>query len=111
MASDPPEPLLPDERDWTYEVTDRIESAVDTVRSRTTVPVFRAANTLIYGIVAGIFGGAMVFLLILAFVRFLDVYLPFYPEGRRVWVVYAGLAAIFMGVGLLLWRMRLPKDV
>jgi hypothetical protein len=99
-----------DERDWTYEVADRIETAVDTIKSRTTVPVFQVANTLIYAVVAGILGGTALFLIVLAIVRLLDAYIPIYPVGRRVWIVDAGMAAIFLGVGLFVWRQRIPKN-
>lgn len=99
----------PADRDWTYEVTERIESVVDTIRSKTTVPAVLAAETVVYGLVAAILCAALIVLLVVAGVRLLDNYLPFDPRGRRVWVAYAIVAAIFLGVGAFLWRKRLPR--
>jgi hypothetical protein len=97
------------DRDWTVEVADRIESVVDTVRAKTTVPVTTAAHVIVFGLVAGVLGSVAFFLLVVAGVRVLDVYLPFHPLPRRVWVVDAGAAAIFLGAGAFLWRKRRPK--
>jgi len=97
------------ERDWTSEVTDRIESVVGAVRSKTTVPITTAARATVFGLVAGVLGASAFFLLILAGVRVLDVYLPFHPLGRRVWVVDGAASAIFLASGAFLWRKRRPK--
>ncbi len=104
----PPGPATP-EHDWPAEVAARIESAVVTVRDRTTVPATLAARGLVYGVVAGVLGTAMFILLVIALVRLCDVYLPFHPIGRRVWVVDAGASAIFLLAGTFLWRKRRPK--
>lgn len=94
---------------WPVEVADRIESVVGTVRSKTTVPAFMAARAVVYGAVLGVLGAAMTILLIIALVRVLDVYLPFHPIGRRVWVVDAAASAIFLGGGAFMWRRRRPR--
>lgn len=95
----------PPERDWTYEVTDRIESVVGAVRDRTTKPVVQAATIFIYGVIVAILAVVVVVLLVLAVNRILDAYLPISPEARKVWVVDAITAAIFLGSGALLLRM------
>jgi hypothetical protein len=97
------------ERDWTDEVTDRIESAVAAVRHKTTVPATVAARSAVYGLVAGVLAAAFLVLLVMMIVRLLDLYLPFHPVARRVWVVDAGASAIFLGAGALLWRKRRPR--
>lgn len=102
-------PVSPD-RDWTYDVADRVESVVGAIRDRTTVPATLIARGIVYGLVVGTLGAAFLFLLVVAGIRLLDVYLPFHPVGRRVWVVDAAASAIFLGAGAFLWRKRRPKD-
>jgi sulfite exporter TauE/SafE len=91
--------------DWTAEAADRIESVVTAVRDKTTVPVQKIAAMVVYGLVAGLLGAAALILLIVGLFR-LHVYLPFHPEGRRVWISYMALGAIFAALGGLLWRKR-----
>lgn len=95
--------------DWPADVTGRIESVVGTVRDKTTVPAMTAARGVVYGLVLGVLGAALGLLLVIALVRLLDVYLPFHPVGRRVWVVDAGASAIFLGGGAFMWRRRRPR--
>ncbi|HEX3539250.1 MAG TPA: hypothetical protein VHT75_02295 [Acidimicrobiales bacterium] len=107
-GSPPPPPgstRPPSGRDWTTEAADRIESVVTSVRDKTTVPVRKIAAAVVYGLVAGLLG-AVAFILLLVGVFRLHAYLPFHPEGRRVWVSYAALGAIFVGAGGFLWRKR-----
>lgn len=95
-------------RDWTADVTDRIESVVGMVRDKTTTPATLVARGVVFGVVVGVLAAALLFLLILVVVRICDVYLPFHPLGRRVWVTYAGASAIFLLAGAFLWRKRRP---
>ena len=91
--------------DWTTEAADRIEAVVSTVRDKTTVPVQKVAAIVVYGLVAGLLGATAFVLLVVALFR-LHAYLPFHPEGRRVWVSYVALGAIFAVLGAFLWRKR-----
>src|ERR1700757_1997866 len=100
MADQSPAP--PATRDWTVEVTDRIESVVGAVRDKTTVPATNAARFLIFGVVAAILGMVAFFMLAQGLLRILYVYLPIHPLARRVWVVDAIVAAIFLGSGAFL---------
>ena len=83
--------------------TDRIEAVVETVREKTTVPVQKVARGIVYGLIAAIMALLALVLVVIGLLR-LHVYLPFHPEGRRVWVSYVGIGAIFILVGALLWR-------
>jgi hypothetical protein len=95
--------------DWPEQVAGRLEGAVGTLRDKTTVPVTKVARAVVFGLVIAV-GAALVFLfLVVAFVRLLDVYLPFHPYGRRVWVVDAGIGAIFLLAGSFCWSKRSPK--
>src|ERR1700733_11159697 len=107
MADPSPAPVA--DRDWTVEVADRIESVVGTVRDKTTVPVTKVAQGVVFGLVAGILAVAALFLLVLAVIRLLDVYVPIHPLARRVWIVDAIASAIFVGSGAFLWRKRQPR--
>lgn len=104
-----PSPASPG-TDWPADVAARIESVVGTVRSKTTVPAATAARAVVYGLVLGVLASAMGILLVIALVRLLDVYLPFHPLARRVWVVDAAASAIFLAGGAFMWRRRHPRS-
>ncbi len=109
MADQSPAQLA--DRDWTVEVTDRIESVVETVRDKTTVPAIKVAETVVYGVVAALLATVAFFCLILVLVRLLYVYLPIHPISRRIWVADAIAGAIFLGIGVFCWRKRQAKEL
>jgi hypothetical protein len=94
------------ERDWTYDVADRIESTVSAVRDRTAEPVMNLVDSIVFGVVAGVLIAVLIVLVVIVTFRLLDVYLPYQPESRRVWTTYAVTAAIFLASGMFLWRKR-----
>jgi hypothetical protein len=102
-------PPAAEDRDWTADITGRIESTVGLVRDKTTVPATLAARGIVFGLVVGVLAAALLLLLVLAVVRIADVYLPLHPVGRRVWVADAIAAAIFFLAGAFAWRKRRPK--
>ncbi len=106
-----PAPVNSSDPDWAAEVSGRLESVVGAVRNKTTVPVVKAARAVVFGSVAGVLGALAVFLLVVALVRLLDVYLPFQPHSRRVWTVDIAVAAIFLGSGAFLWRKRRATSI
>jgi hypothetical protein len=89
--------------DWTVVVAGRIEAVVTTLRDQTTEPVTKIARAVVFGFIIVVMSSAAVVLGVIGVLR-LHVYLPFQPEGRRVWVTYVGLGAIFMLVGAFFWR-------
>jgi hypothetical protein len=109
MTRNPTRPDTSGSADWPAEVAGRIESAVGAVRDKTTVPITQVARLVVYGLFAGVLAAALAFLLIIAIVRICDVYLPFHPAARRVWVVYAGGSAIFLMLGAFAWSRRRPR--
>lgn len=109
MARNPAQPDTNGSAQWPAEVADRIESAVGAVRDKTTAPITQVARVVVYGLFAGVLAAALAFLLVVAIVRICDVYLPFHPTGRRVWVVYAGGSAIFLALGAFAWSRRRPR--
>ena len=96
--------------DWAGDMAGRIDSVVGAVRDKTTVPATTAARAVVYGLVVGVLGAAFGILLVIGLIRLLDVYLPFHPIGRRVWVVDAGASAIFLIGGAFFWRRRRPRS-
>ncbi len=101
-------PPAPPGDDWTVQVAGTIESVVGSIRDKTTVPLTTVARGLVYGIVAGVMGIAALILLVIALVRVLQVRV--FDFSLPVWAVYLLLGAIFVAVGLFLWRKRRPVD-
>lgn len=104
MAQTGPPPPGPD-HDWTTEAADRIEAVVTAVRDKTTVPVQKIAAGVVYGLSCGVLGAVLLILLLVGLFR-LHVYLPYHPEGRKVWTSYVFLGAIFVALGGFFWRKR-----
>jgi hypothetical protein len=94
--------------DWTVEAVDRLESVVEVVRDKTTVPITKVARTVVYGLVVGVLAIVALILLVIGLFR-LHVYLPFDEEGQKVYFTYLVLGAIFVIVGMFLWRRRVPR--
>ena len=109
MARNPAQPEADAAVEWPAVAADRIESIVGSVRDKTTVPITQIARVVVYGLFAGVLAAALGFLLVVAVVRIADVYLPFHPAGRRVWVVYAAGSAIFLMLGTFAWTRRRPR--
>ena len=106
MTSASPGPLG---SDWANDMAGRIDSVVGSVRDKTTVPASTAARAVVYGLIVGVLGAALGILAVIGVIRLLDVYLPFHPVGRRVWVVDAAGSAIFFAGGAFFWRRRRPR--
>jgi hypothetical protein len=100
----------PGSSDWPAQVAGRIESTVGLVRDKTAVPATSIARYAVYGLFAGVIGLTLLLIVVVAVIRIGDVYLPFHPAGRRVWVTDAIVSAIFLVAGAFLWRKRLPRS-
>ncbi len=92
--------------DWTARATELVETVVDTVRTKTVVPLTKVAQIVAFGLVLAAGALAAGVLLVIALVRVVDVYLPFHPHARAVWITYAGLGAIFVLAGTFSMRKR-----
>jgi hypothetical protein len=91
--------------DWTVQAADTIESVVGTIRDKTVVPATTIARGLVYGIVAGTLGIAVLVLVVVMVFRMLVAYLPWGDvPGRNVWVAYLILGGIFTVAGLFFLR-------
>jgi predicted RNA polymerase sigma factor len=103
--------MADDASDWAATTAGRLESLVSAVRSKTTDPVITTARAVVFGLVAGVLATFALLVGTIGVVRLLDVYLPFHPLERRVWVVDVAAAAIFLAAGAFLWTKRHPKAV
>jgi uncharacterized membrane protein len=99
----------PSGSDWTVQTADRIESVVEVVRDKTTVPVTKVARAVVYGLIAGVMGSVAMVLLAVAVFR-LNVYVPVDRVGRKVYIAYFAVGAIFLLAGMFLWRKRVARN-
>jgi hypothetical protein len=95
--------------DWSVQAADLIETAVVTVRDKTTVPLRTVARAVVYGIALSVVAVMSMVLAIIAAVRGLTLALtPLVGRGpgghHRVWVSYAIVGGIFTLAGLFLLR-------
>lgn len=91
--------------DWAATTAEKIESVVETLRTNTTDRLELAARVLVYGLAASMLGIAVVILVIITAVRFLDIWIP-----GTVWSAYLLLGGIFCGGGLFLWQRRYAES-
>jgi len=94
--------------DWPVQVADRIEAVVESVRGETTVPITKVVRAVVFGLIVAVAGIIALVMTIILVIR-LHVYLPFHPAYRRLWTSYAVLGAIFVLLGMFLWRKRHPR--
>jgi hypothetical protein len=104
--------VLPDDRsptssepDWAAQTADSIERVVVGLRSKTADPLERVVRVVVYGIVAGVLGLAVVVLLSIALVRAVDIAIP-----GEVWSAHLAVGGIFTLVGLFLWTKRRTRS-
>jgi hypothetical protein len=94
-------PLHPAEPDWTEQVADAIDTAVQTVRDKTVVPAQKLVAAVVAGLLAGVLAGVALVLLAIGSFRALSVYLP-----ENVWAAYLVVGGIFTAAGLFCWSRR-----
>lgn len=105
-----------DPSQWTAEAADRIVATVDTVKSKTTVPVVSIARALAYGLIFAVVGVAAVVVLLVGGLRLLDVYVGNAPglrkPGRSVYVVYlvVGMLCSLIGFWLMSKGRKRPTS-
>lgn len=97
------------DEDWPAQMAETITNVVGTVRDKTTGPALTIARAVVYGTFAAVLGVVVAVLLVIALVRFVDVYLPDSVFGdEHTWATYLLLGLLFTGAGLLLWAKRRP---
>jgi uncharacterized membrane protein len=92
---------------WATEVTDRIVTFIDQVRSQTTTKVVYAARAAVFGILGVMLGLFIVVLVLIAALRGLQSLLELATTWERaVYLSYLILGAILSIAGLVLFRLR-----
>ena len=88
-----------------------MERVVGSIRDKTTVPLTTVARGIVYGLVAGVMGTAVVVLLAIAAVRVVDVYLDYIPGEALdgTWAAHLAVGMLFTLIGLFLWSKRRRK--
>jgi hypothetical protein len=93
------------EPDWTDQVTDLIVDSVDKVRARTTGPILEVSQGAVHALVAAVLLVPVLALTLVGLVRLLNWAIP-----GDVWFIYAGLGMILVLAGVVLWRLRTPRQ-
>lgn len=100
-----------DTTDWPAQAADTIERVVQGVRDKTTGPAINAARWVVAGLFGLLVGTTVVILVVIALVRFVDVYLPDSVFGEQhMWVAYALVGLPLVIAGLLMMRQRSTRD-
>ena len=89
------------EQDWVSQAINTLESGVDAIRSKTSEPLAKIVQAVVFGMLALGVGILALLLLTIGAVRALDAYLP-----QGVWMAYLVIGAVFTLVGFALWRLR-----
>jgi hypothetical protein len=89
---------------WPAQAADLVVEVVDAVRDKTTTPVLTIARAVVYGTAIVFLAITSVVLLIVAMIRFIDVWLP-----GDVWSAYLLLGTLMLVGGLVLWATRRPR--
>lgn len=109
-GSSPSEQRVPTQitaEDWPVQAADAIEKAVGAVRDATTGRAITAARALVYGMFALLVASAVLILLAISAVRFVDVYLPDAWVGEEhTWVAHTVIGGVFTLVGMVMWSRR-----
>ena len=96
--------------DWAVQAADTVDRVVTSIADKTTGPLTTVARGLVYGLLAGILGVAIIVLFTAAFVRIVDIYVAEKIFDEPVYVAHALTGAIFVLAGAFAWSKRRPKD-
>ncbi len=84
---------------------DTIDTVVATVNDKAIRPAVVAARGVVFGVIIGVIGLAVLVLFCVLFIRLTTI------AGHRVWASYIVLGLIFSAVGAVLYARRgLPPD-
>lgn len=95
--------------DWAAAAADTVERVVGSVRAKTADPLERIVRVVVYGFLAAIVGGAAAVLFSVLLLRGLVILTGLVLPDPEAWLAHIFLGAIFVVVGLLLWRRRTVK--
>jgi hypothetical protein len=84
--------------DWVTQLLDKLDEAIEFVRSKTTEPVAKVARYLVYVILFMVLGLTLLTLSLITFVRVLGI-IP-----GPIWWAYGGAAVVTTILGTFFWR-------
>ena len=92
---------------WATEITDRIVTFIDQVRSQTTTKVVYAARGVVFGLIAAILGTFILIIVLVGAMRGLQSLLALGMSWEQaVYVSYFIVGGVMTIAGLVLFRMR-----
>ena len=92
---------------WATEVTDKLVSSIDRVRSQTTQKVVYAARGAVFGVIALLLGALIVIIALVGTMRGLQALLePAVGWDRAVYLSYFIVGGILSLVGMVLFHKR-----
>ncbi len=100
-ASEPRDPDLVDK------LLGFIDHWLDVVHDRVLRPIILAARVAAYGLIIALAALVFVVVLVVGFVRLLDIY----AFHGRVWISYLAVGGLSFIAGLVIWRRRRPLTV
>ncbi len=89
---------------WPAKAADAVDQGVDLVREKVVRPIILAARSVVFGLLIITLAITVVVFVSVLLVRIFSVYL-FHDQ---VWASYLGVGVIFVVLGYVLWRRRLP---
>lgn len=89
------------EQDWVSQAIGTLENVVDAIRSKTSEPLLKIVQMVVFGMLAAGVGLMALLLLTIGGIRALDAYLP-----QGVWLAYFVMASVLFLAGLVVWRKR-----
>lgn len=81
-----------------------VDHLLDVVHDRVLRPILIGARALAFGLIIALCALVVVAALVIALVRLLNVY----AFASHQWITYGAIGALFVAVGLVLWRRRRP---
>jgi hypothetical protein len=97
-ASEPREPDLVDR------LLGYVDHALDVVHDKVLRPIIVAARVVAYGLIIALAAVVLVAVLVIGFVRLLNVY----AFHGRDWLSYAAVGGVSVLTGMFIWRRRRP---
>jgi len=100
-ASEPREPDLVDK------LLGFLDHVLDVVHDKVLRPIILAARVAAYGLIIALVALVFVVVLVVGFVRLLDIY----AFQGRVWISYLAVGGLSLLAGLIIWRRRRPLNL
>jgi uncharacterized membrane protein len=92
---------------WATEITDKLVSIIDSVRSQTTQKVVYAARAAVFGVIAVLLGTFILIIALVGLMRGLQALLELAVGwDRAVYLSYLIVGSMLSLVGLVLFRKR-----